>query len=81
MIVVGISEIAMRAGVQKPAVQNWRTRYPEFPKPLAELVVGPVWLWEDVEVWLKATRRRTNAGWTREQVSRDRWDRVTEKAS
>ena len=74
MIVVGISEIAMRAGVQKPAVQNWRNRYPDFPEALEELVTGPVWLWTEVEAWLKATGRRTDAGWTREQVSRDKWN-------
>lgn len=68
LILVGLTEIAMRAGVQKPVVAMWRTRHPDFPAPLAELQTGPVWDWADVKAWLIETGRRTNARWTLEQV-------------
>ena len=75
-LLVGITEIAMRAGVQKPAVSMWRKRYAAFPHPIEELQTGPVWLWYEVQAWLEATGRRTDAGWTRDMVSRDRWERA-----
>lgn len=59
----------------KPAVSNWRRRYADFPKPVAELHTGPVWWWPSVEAWLVDTQRATDAGWTAEEVSPDapRW--------
>jgi hypothetical protein len=39
---VGLMEIAMRAGVQRPVVLAWRTRYADCPTPVAELAVGPI---------------------------------------
>lgn len=72
MPLVGITEIAQRAGVLKPAVSNWRRRYGSFPAPVAELHTGPVWLWPSVEAWLIRTDRCTDAGWTVGQVSTDR---------
>lgn len=69
---VGLTEIAMRAGVQKPVVATWRKRHSAFPEPEAELHAGPVCLWPKVEQWLIATGRRTDANWTLDQVNRDR---------
>lgn len=65
---VGLTEIAMNAGVQKPVVAAWRTRYDEFPSPVAQLHTGSVLWWPHVEQWLIRTGRQTDAGWTLEQV-------------
>ena len=67
---VGLTEIAQRAGVQKPAVSMWRTRHETFPPPAAELATGPVWFWEPVRRWLEATGRETDAGWSRADVNK-----------
>ena len=67
---VGLTEIAQRAGVQKPVVSMWRTRYETFPRPAALLATGPVWFWEPVKEWLETTGRQTDAGWTRAEVNR-----------
>lgn len=69
-VLVGLTEIAQRAGVQKPVVSMWRTRYEEFPPPAAILATGPVWFWEPVRIWLKATGRETDAGMSRVEVNR-----------
>jgi hypothetical protein len=69
---VGLTEIAQRAGVQKNAVSSWRTRHKDFPAPVAELASGAVWLWPDVEEWLIATGRRHDANLTRAEVNRYR---------
>lgn len=66
--IVGLIEIAMRAGVKRPVVSTWRTRYENFPEPAADLAVGPIFWWADVERWLKATGRVYDADWTREQI-------------
>lgn len=65
---VGLAEIAMRAGVQKPVVAVWRTKRVYFPEPVAQVGRSAVWWWPDVEAWLEATGRETAAGWTREQI-------------
>ena len=67
---VGKTEIAMRAGVLQGVVYDWRNRYPDFPAPVAELRMGWVWWWPEVEKWLKNTGRRTDANWTLEQVNK-----------
>lgn len=55
---VGASEIAKRLGVKQPqAVHLWRRRYDDFPEPVAQLDMGFVWNWPDVERWAKATGR------------------------
>lgn len=70
MPLVGLTEIAQRAGVQKPVVAMWRTRHADFPRPVAELHTGAVWWWPDVAAWLRRTGRETDANWTVEQVNR-----------
>ena len=69
MPLVGLTEIAQRAGVQKPVVAMWRTRHDDFPEPVADLRTGPVWWWPDVESWLSWTGRRSDQNWTVEQVN------------
>jgi hypothetical protein len=58
---VGYMEIAMRAGVRRSTVTDWRNRHPDFPRPLVELHVGPVFWWPDVRRWLHRTGRRWDA--------------------
>ena len=53
---VGINEIATMAKVSRQAVVNWRTRFPAFPKPLAELASGPVFQRSQVRNWLRRRR-------------------------
>jgi hypothetical protein len=72
MPLVGLIEICMRAAVQRPVVTMWRKRHDDFPTPVAELTVGPVFWWPEVERWLAATGRLMPeaAWWTHEQVRR-----------
>lgn len=60
-LIVGMHEIAERAGVVRATVQMWRHRYNHFPEPLLELNIGPIWNWHDVEAWLY----RYNRNWQR----------------
>lgn len=53
---VGIAEIAERAGVSKQAVSNWRLRYDHFPRPIQILQSGPVWNREQIIEWLSRFR-------------------------
>lgn len=69
MPLVGLTEIAQRAGVQKPAVAMWRTRHPDFPRPVAELHAGAVWWWPQVRSWLRRTGRNWDESWTPQQVN------------
>ena len=60
---VGVYEIAQRAGVTKGLVHKWRERHPDsFPAPVAELAAGPVWQWQQIEQWLAATGRAARTG-------------------
>lgn len=55
---VGTAEIAARLGIShSETVHNWRTRYPDFPAPVARLRQAMVWAWPDVEKWAKRTGR------------------------
>lgn len=54
---VGIAEIAARAGVKPDTVHAWRHRHPSFPAPASRLAMGPVWRWGDVAAWLALPRR------------------------
>jgi len=50
---IGLFEVAALAGVSPSAVANWRTRIPNFPKPVATLKSGPVFRADEVRSWLK----------------------------
>lgn len=67
-VVVGYFEIASRTGVQRSVVTVWRTRHADFPEPLEELQIGPVWLWEPVKKYLVRHGRPTDEKWSWEQV-------------
>lgn len=53
---VGVSEIAARAGVKADTIQAWRSRHATFPAPVIALAMGPVWDWSDVAAWLAIPR-------------------------
>lgn len=48
---VGIRDIADLYDVTPQAVVKWRTRYSDFPVPIAELRMGPVFARAAVECW------------------------------
>lgn len=50
---VGVPEIAARAGVQPDTVRKWRQRHRDFPAPLTNLAAGPVWSWSAVDRWMR----------------------------
>lgn len=50
---VTVPQIADRAKVDYRTVHQWRSRFPDFPAPVA----GTVYCWPDVEEWLKETGR------------------------
>ena len=57
-LLVDATAIAERMGFARPqAVHNWRARYPEFPKPIAEFGKSTLWYWPDVEEWAGRTGR------------------------
>lgn len=54
---VGAAEIAARLGILRQSVHQLRRRHDSFPKPVAELEMGLVWSWPDVEAWARANGR------------------------
>src|SRR5689334_12570066 len=50
---VGLAEVAELAGVTPAAVSNWRTRFDDFPQPLAALRSGPVFDESHIRRWLR----------------------------
>ena len=54
---VGVAEIAEMFGVSRQRVNRLVQTHPEFPKPVAELSAGRVWLKRDVEKWARDTGR------------------------
>jgi len=55
---VGAAEITQRLGLaHTQAVHNWRTRYADFPQPIAQLEAALIWYWPDVEEWARRTGR------------------------
>src|SRR5262249_50797096 len=46
------------AGVSAAAVANWRTRFSDFPAPMADLHSGPVFRRDQVRSWLRKRRGR-----------------------
>lgn len=59
---VGASEIRKRLGLTRTQVVHvWRSRYVDFPKPVAALDMGLVWYWPEVERWARKTGRLPRA--------------------
>ncbi|WP_328518403.1 DNA-binding protein [Actinoplanes oblitus] len=56
VMLVGTHEIRVRLGGISRQRVDQITRKPGFPKPLAELAQGRVWLADDVAAWQKTHR-------------------------
>lgn len=55
---VGVTEIAEKAGVKPQTVTVWRQRHTDFPEPAAELANGPIWFWSDLEEWVERQKNK-----------------------
>jgi chromosome partitioning protein len=75
----GLSEVAEMFGVSKQVIGNWRLRYHNFPKPLAELKSGPVWKREDIVIWAKENNIPVSQQGLTEDVNKTR-ERSTKMA-
>jgi prophage regulatory protein len=53
---MGPSEVAEHLGISKQRVIQLRHINSKFPKPVAELKCGPIWLAEDIEQFAKIPR-------------------------
>lgn len=63
--------LAQRLGISTAAISNWRVRHDDFPVPVYEDVLvnksksrrsgshTVMFLWPEVDRWLRSTRRRT----------------------
>lgn len=61
--VIGVYEIAERAGVTTGAVTNWIRRYAgDFPKPVIVLQAGKFYDSDQVENWLRKKRKDYGSG-------------------
>ena len=49
--IVGVAEIASMFGVSKQVINNWRTRYTDFPEPRTNLAMGSIFARNDVLRW------------------------------
>lgn len=55
---VGAREIADRLGIAgNSVVYDWMRRYDDFPRPVARLSAGNIWLWSEVAAWARRTGR------------------------
>lgn len=50
---VGHHEIAEMLGVNVATIYKWRQRYEDFPEPLLELAMGPLFWAPHVQTWFK----------------------------
>lgn len=53
--VVGVDEIAGRAGVTFVIVVDRWWPQPDFPQPMKILAQGPIWYWPSVVAWIERT--------------------------
>lgn len=54
---VGLVEAAEILGITKQNLTNVRHRDPQFPQPLAQLRMGPVWKTEQIKEYKRARRK------------------------
>jgi hypothetical protein len=50
---IGVAEFAELCGVTKQVICNWRKRYSDFPQPMQELAIGPLWLQWQARLWIQ----------------------------
>ena len=55
---VGIAEIAKRHGTTPGTIRSWRHRHDDFPAPIADLAMGPLFDWNDVQRFLGTRGKR-----------------------
>lgn len=60
--IVGTAEIADLASVTAGAVSNWLRRWADFPKPLADLAMGPIFDKAEVLTWLREKGKMRKKG-------------------
>jgi predicted DNA-binding transcriptional regulator AlpA len=61
MFLVGVDEAAQMVGVRKPNFIRDYANKPDFPKPIADLACGRIWLRADIAGYLEDRDR----GWLR----------------
>ena len=72
---VGTQEIRVRlGGVSRQRVYQL-TRRSDFPKPIAQLAQGSVWLAEDVDRWIASRRIRAGVDGVRDTARHPRMRR------
>src|SRR5260370_10521890 len=49
---VSLADVAEMARVSRPAVSNWRRRYPDFPRPVAETGATSLFRLGDLMAWM-----------------------------
>jgi predicted DNA-binding transcriptional regulator AlpA len=59
--VVGAHEIRMMLGVSRQRVYQLASR-PDFPRPIAELTQGKVWMLADIAAWISVHRAGQERG-------------------
>ncbi|MEU7170480.1 N-6 DNA methylase [Micromonospora tulbaghiae] len=64
---VSLTDLATMAGVSRPAVSNWRRRYPDFPKPTQESATTTLFRFGDLKTWM-AIHKKPLAGRSAEQA-------------
>jgi uncharacterized protein YuzE len=57
---VGVKEAAARVGVQRSNFVRDYADKPDFPKPVAELATGRIWLRSQVEDYVRGRKRRAS---------------------
>ena len=58
---LGMTELAELYGVSRQTATGWR-RQTDFPKPIADLAMGPVWDLEDLKAWRMPPHSRPDYG-------------------
>ena len=57
----GVTEISELLGVSRQRLSRLRER-PDFPDPIGELAVGPIWDLDAIEAWKGSGSRQSSAG-------------------
>lgn len=53
---MSVAEIRIRLGGISSQRVDFLTRRPDFPRPVAVLIVGRIWHRDDVEAWIRERR-------------------------
>lgn len=53
-LLINLAKVAALAGVSRPAVSNWRKRFPDFPQPAGGTAGSPLFHAGQVEEWLRS---------------------------